>query len=482
MDKSKLSTEWRDLLPEEQQLFVKYVSDDGLYSDQAELAILSIAFSSVGENTILSIPELRPEHFYHAAYQAIYHEILQCLARGQKPDIIVMKNILSSHPEVVAAAQSHGKDVPSFLVSIYSASGYSLLGAKQYAQLIIELYERRELIGILRSGFAKLRNVESSPNTKPIVDEIMSSVSQLSATSSAKHITFGQVTSDIVQSFNKPRIATPTGIPKLDEALQGGFYPGKNYCFIAEPKAGKSMLMGSILYNMAMSKHRARYYACEMGSQELHYRFLARFMGTNASEFYRKFEDPVFQARVKQAEATLHENDIRGGYVDCPGIKFEELKRDLIATSRRGRVEGVFLDYMGKIKGQAKGQGRSDFEEEVADWLHCFAKQEGIWVCYACQLNREGKIRGSDGALMGADVIYQIERHEETPTAHLKCEASRYTARIDVGKSASNPGLRIGTAPYYRCASTPVEDDLSDMEKMMGVTSPAAYYDSLMNN
>lgn len=469
-----LSSMWSELHSSEQELFQKFIDDDGLYSSDAEWAVLGAAMGSRGQKTISMIPDLRPEHFFYTPHQHLYRHILGLCHEGKDPDPIILSTVVAQHPDFTEMLKLSSCTSVEYMRRLMSNA--SCENPVLHAQLIMSLYHRRVMVHSFRHHYRRLRDTHSFPDTEQIISEFVAHVSEIPIEGKSKTATIHQVSASVYDSLFDNLAATPTGIELLDKALLGGFHRGRTYCFMAPPKAGKSMLMGSIFYNVVMAREVATYYAFEMGPEELQQRFLARFIGTNTSEFVRNKTKPEFQQRIAEANRVLRENNITGLYIDCPGMMFDDLKRSLISAVNRNKSAGFFIDYLGKI-GMPKdytGLGRAKFEEDVADWLELFSKKYKVWVCYAAQVNREGKMRGGDGGIMGADSVYELVRDPETNTAHLKHRASRYTALCDIGTGPTDPGLRIGPAPYYRCATSEVED-YSDMEKLQGLHANNIY-------
>lgn len=462
-EKKMLNEKWSKLFPEEKELFYKTLNQDGLYSVNIEWAILGMAMGSYGAGFVCSFEQIQPDHFYFEAHQDMWKEIVACCNDGADPDPVLLVKNLQKHESFNKTIEESKENPSEYVSKIVSYSQMDLSNgmarAKDYVDQLIEYATRRELVRSLFANFRMFRDIKKYPDTHSLISEMVSQVSDITAkTDKHRSHSLVEVSNSIVEDFNKPLPATPTGIARMDEAIEGGFFPGKTYCFAARPKTGKTMLMGSMFYNQSIIGHPVSYYAFEMGGKELHYRYLARFMGVNSSDFFRRRGDPQFQEMVKNAAAAL-DKLASANYINCPNMGFEDFKRSLVSKVRQQNPRGVYVDYLGKIKGPAYRHNRSEFEEQVADWMHGFAKESDIWIAYACQLNREGNLRGSDGALMAADMVYMLEKDAEVNVAWLKCIASRFTPPINIGSKASDPGLRINTqGPHFSCVTDAFRD------------------------
>jgi KaiC/GvpD/RAD55 family RecA-like ATPase len=97
------------------------------------------------------------------------------------------------------------------------------------------------------------------------------------------------VTLDEVGAHTCAKERTPisaTGFLNLDMALAGGFHQNRVYGFSGKMKAGKTMFMASISYNMVTLGIPHVYLCLEMRPQEIGQRYYSRRMGVNALQFY----------------------------------------------------------------------------------------------------------------------------------------------------------------------------------------------------
>jgi len=113
-------------------------------------------------------------------------------------------------------------------------------------------------------------------------------------------------------------------------------------------------------------------------------------------------------------------------------------------------IKGFFLDYLQLVKGCPRGMSEAKHLEDVAQWIADICKEHKIFAVYAAQLNREGEVRGSDGAIMAADAVYYLRKNQETHLAYMECRVSRYFESSDIGTEGC-PALKMDMhGPHYR--------------------------------
>ena len=205
-----------------------------------------------------------------------------------------------------------------------------------------------------------------------------------------------------------------------------------------ESGVGKTVLLGTISYNLNKASVPHLFIAAEMGAMQIHQRQMARSMMEHTNSFIFKRRDSKF---ISKAILQAGEEGSQGLYLDAPAISFERLKQVLgYAVSKHG-IKGLILDYIQLVTGKPKGESDAAFIGEVAQWLAAFCGRNDIWLLSVAQLNRDGDILGSGGIKRAADQIYHIKKNTGDGV-YLECDKSRYTMQNHVG-SESYPAFRL---------------------------------------
>ena len=167
-----------------------------------------------------------------------------------------------------------------------------------------------------------------------------------------------------------------------------------------------------------------------MGAGEIQQRNIARGIGRNAMAFIENRGDTNFVDKVfnyaKSAVDTSY-------YLDAPSISFSSLQHAIYLAKKNFGIQGFFLDYLQLITGKPQRTSEAEFLADAAQWIAGICRKEDLFCVYAGQLNREGKVRGSDGVIMAADQVYNLQMSEDKSKAWMEQIVSRYTPHHDVG-------------------------------------------------
>lgn len=414
--------------------------ESNLKNQEAEMVVIG---SLMADNTVIAkLPDLRAEHFYYGVNQRIFDTFNREIEEGNHVTPVSMHQMIQDHPGL-----PKGMNAFQYLIRC-GDFGIDTLTTPMYSNMVIDLYNRRKLIELLEETSKKLGDLGPDTKTDKIVTDMSAKILDMQSVTKIQIHTFDHVAKKIVNNMQKPSRACPTGIATLDKCLGGGLYPKKSYCFCARPKMGKTLLLGTIAMNMSVAQRPVLYIAAEMGEEEIHQRNLARFLDVNSMKFYHNRNDADFQQKVKDH---VQQNKYLGYYVDAARITFNQLKQVLHIAITKFEIEGFILDYLGLVSGAGERENNAQFQERVTSWLAELCKDRDIWGVYAAQLNREGNLRGSDGAIMNADQVYELHKDDETKTAWMKQMVSRYTALMDCGTGKDSPGMRLHkNGPHFK--------------------------------
>jgi len=243
-----------------------------------------------------------------------------------------------------------------------------------------------------------------------------------------------------------------TGLKKLDQAMDGGLYPGKSYGFAARKKVGKTALGATISCNLNQAGIKHLFIAGEMSAKEIHQRILSRVANVFPSAFrssYGKSNDCAL--KIAQAVNTMPKNII---YKNAQGVTFDELKHIVDLAVHRHKIKGFILDYWQLVGGKQKGQSTAEHLDDVAQWIAETSRKNNLWSITFAQLNQDDNTRGGEGIRLAFDQLYQLHRKNLTqPEASLEMMETRYTQWLNID------GLMMHEqGPYfYEPSATPDE-------------------------
>lgn len=242
----------------------------------------------------------------------------------------------------------------------------------------------------------------------------------------------------------------PTGLVRLDKAMDGGLYAGKSYGFAARKKVGKTILAGTISHNLNQAGVKHLFICGEMSAEEVHQRTMARATGIYPSVFRdREKSTPAMINRIHTAIAQTKRCAI---YASTPGLTFVDLKRTVAAAIARHQIQGFILDYWQLVKGKDSKESDASHLDRVAQWIADFCRQQGIWSITMAQINQEGNTRGGEGIRLAFDQVYQMHVNGDNPGnpgRWLEMLDTRYTQWGHIGDE-NKAGLWLNDkGPYF---------------------------------
>jgi replicative DNA helicase len=243
-------------------------------------------------------------------------------------------------------------------------------------------------------------------------------------------------------------------MPRLDKALDGGFYGGRFYGFAARQKKGKSAMLASFAYSIAERGGRVAYITLEMDAKEVAQRFLSRASGLRPSIFRNAKNIANFSPKLNQAREYLSKTNL--GIISAPRMTLDKLRLTMTGLGYGKAADVVIVDYLQLVTGQEKGQNSAEHLDNVAQTMAEMAKVHGFSVITAVQLNRDDMVRGGDGLLNACDMAFKLDtsavrRADGTDAveAWLEMLATRYTAYCDIGSKEQPAYDLIDEGPYY---------------------------------
>lgn len=228
---------------------------------------------------------------------------------------------------------------------------------------------------------------------------------------------FGTYGDDLRDLMEAPE-PLPTGIPALDDALNGGLFPGLTVMF-AEPGAGKSSLALQIARNVAYGGGRALYVSIEMPRRECIARLASCLIyEAGLDERYRfGFAEWAAQGRDAAARAARGEEPdgntavigLRLLHDACPGLAVADGERGgdvgtldgvraLIGEAARRGASLVAVDYLQFIDaGQDAPRDQSARFTAISHGIAAEAKRCGIPVLGLSSVTKDGAGKLKDG-------------------------------------------------------------------------------------
>jgi replicative DNA helicase len=391
--------------------------------EQELLGSIISSFSSVMEVKDI----LKPYHMVGTGHSAILDAIYSLHEASTTITPIAVDSKLPKDLLV------HGKTY-DYLIQCMSA-GVAVLSARDYADMIIDQFVRSQIV---ESCQQTMMNVINNPYESGV--EIAAKCAStmrdfINSNGKKQFISDRSLTLEIINNIGKEIPRYSTGLKLLDESMDGGLYEGRVYGFFARMKMGKTILAGTIAHNLMMNGTKTLFIAAEMSSRQIHERILARMMDCYTSDFRNKksLESQWFQQKLSAACMKL---DGYLQYADAAGLTFQRLKDIAAEAVERSNAKVIILDYWQLVQHHDSKTSKADHLSKVAQWIAEHSKDTGTaWIVIG-QLNREGKVKDSDGAGAAFDQIYNImgdPENREDASRWLEMVETRYTKWQNVG-------------------------------------------------
>jgi replicative DNA helicase len=397
---------------------------------EAEMFVLG---NLIRNNDAIGKAELEKEYFSETIHQAIFALISDNY-----------QNDIPSNPITMSGRITADIDVQSYLLRLSGEGLGSPL--KPYATIIKKLYQKRVLKEILETQIGQLEKLEATE----IIENLNKQAAELQSQTSQYRLTsYDRVLSEIAEeakNYSKDNFIS-TGFLRMDKSMGGGMEKGRSYALSAPPKAGKTMLKGTIASNIKKQGKPFLFIAAEMGRREITKRMIGIETGLQVSQMNKNNTD--FTTYITQNSSVKSEMY----FLDAPRISLEALRVSIVNAVRNKGIEGVVLDYLQLVSGMGKGETIARHQENVAQSIAEICRKENIWCLYSCQINRSGEIRNGDGIIMAADWVYEIvpiekQYENDKQRMYLKHIVGRSIANNDIG-STDKPAYELINGTHF---------------------------------
>lgn len=182
----------------------------------------------------------------------------------------------------------------------------------------------------------------------------------------------------------------PTGIPKLDDLLNGGLAPGRLYIVAARPSVGKSSFSQALAQHMAANGLPALFLSQEMSVNELADRGVASAGRVSYTALLSGKMGHEDWSRAADGLERLARTDLMVD--DQPALRLSDIR----AKARQVKgLKVLVVDYLQLCGTDLVRENRNTQIEELSRGLKALAKQLDIAVIALSQLNRDVEKRAN---------------------------------------------------------------------------------------
>ncbi|MFD1950673.1 replicative DNA helicase [Sphingomonas arantia] len=341
---------------------------------------------------------LAPEDFSEPLAARIFSAILHLVAQGQAANPITLRPLLAGDPDMV--------EQPGFLAQLTGSSA-ALIGARDFADQIAELANRRRLMTGLEAAVALAGDLHSP--VAQVVDAADAAIVDATIRRDPLHQPTGaECFDELLASYGDPVKGVTCGqIEALDRVL-GAIRPKQLIVAAGRPGMGKTAVALSYSIGAARGGQGVLFVSLEMGSTELAGRMAADMCFDGRTGIpYQDIRDGslsndqlqrVCRARGEIADMPLYVVDAGSMTIGRLAMIVRRYKRRLAAKGQS--LDLVVVDYLQLLSSDARGRSNYETVSEVSRGLKAIAKDQSIGILALAQLSRDVERRPDKRPIM----------------------------------------------------------------------------------
>ena len=369
----------------------------------------------------------------------------------------------------------------------------SIINAKQYGELIYDLYLRRELIDVGTELVNKSYSDFQEENSNSIIEKVELELFNLTNDGEKQRgpKIFTDVLSDTLdyaeKAFKKSAdvAVLKTALTDLDKKI-GGLHKSDLIIIAGRPSMGKTAFATNIASNICMDKlnlkkkNNVLFFSLEMSSEQLATRLLSE-MSKIPSEKIRtgNISKMDFENLLKNSEKI---KNLSLFIDDSPALTLSAIRSRSRRLKRKDGLDLIIIDYLQLISSESRNLNDNRVKEisEITRGLKAFAKEFNIPVIALSQLSRKvedreekrpqlADLRESGSIEQDADLVVFLYREEyylarteppEGTEKHItwtdKMEKIHNIAEVIVAKNRHGPISRVKL--HFNASNTKFSD------------------------
>ena len=429
---------------------------------------------------------LEPKHFSSKINSIIFDTLKRFITNNQIADITTIKVFLENNEDFVANGGM------KYLLEI-AENSVSIINAKQYGELIYDLYLRRELIDVGTELVNKSYSDFQEENSNSIIEKVELDLFNLTNDGEKQKgpKIFTDVLSDTLdyaeKAFKKSSdvAVLKTALTDLDKKI-GGLHKSDLIIIAGRPSMGKTAFATNIASNICMDKlnlkkkNNVLFFSLEMSSEQLATRLLSE-MSKIPSEKIRtgNISKMDFENLLKNSEKI---KNLSLFIDDSPALTLSAIRSRSRRLKRKDGLDLIIIDYLQLISSESRNLNDNRVKEisEITRGLKAIAKELNIPVIALSQLSRKvedreekrpqlADLRESGSIKQDADLVVFLYREEyylarteqpEGTEKHItwtdKMEKIHNIAEVIVAKNRHGPISRVKL--HFNASNTKFSD------------------------
>lgn len=393
------------------------------------------------------IETINSEDFYKESHRKIFDAICELFERNEPADLITLTNILRARTQLedvggVAYLSSLADNVPtSANIEYYS----NIVREKSLLRRVIQTATQ-----IVQEGFEEKEEIDTFlDNVERSIFQVSEQRIKRSFFPLKEVITESFETIERLYDRKELITGVSSGFDDLDN-LTSGFQPSDLIVIAGRPSMGKTAYSLDIARYAAIENNiPAAIFSLEMSKEQVALRMLCSEAKVDGSALRRGFLKDTDWPKLTTAAGRLSDAPI---FIDdSPAPSVLEIRAKARRLKMEREIGLLIIDYLQLVRGRHGAERREQEISEISRSLKALAKELNIPVIALSQLNRKVEdrqnkrpqlvdLRESGAIEQDADVIIFIYRDEIYNSA--EDNPNRGKAEIIVGKQRNGP---VGT-------------------------------------
>ena len=336
---------------------------------------------------------LRDNIFYKREHQLIYKAIIALYSNRHPIDIHTVTEQLRKDGTLDDVGGSYN-------IALLTAKIASSAHIVYHAQILVQKYLARELIGICSDMQAKA--YEESTDIEDLLQDTEGRIFDLSQNRIKKGVTqIDPVIEEAIERLKKAAACvdgmsgTPSGFYQLDK-ITSGWQKSDLIIIAARPAMGKTAFVLSMAKNMAVDKRiPTAIFSLEMSSVQLVNRLIVNVSSITSDKLKK---GDLEQHELKQLDAKL--SLLQGALLyidDTPSLSILEFPTKARRLKEEHDIQIIIIDYLQLMNASGmRFQSREQEVSTISRSLKGLAKELDIPIIALSQLNRNVENRGSE--------------------------------------------------------------------------------------
>ncbi len=352
---------------------------NSMWSDEAEQSVLGGLLIDIG--AFDKAHPLTDAMFYRPEHAAIWRAIVAEHAAGHAVDVITVAERLGA---VALDAVGGLVYLNSLAQSVPSARH---VGA--YARIIRERAVRRDMLAAARELVELAEGDSSNAETLDAMSARFAGLHVAQVKKAPRRLAdIALMRTAHYEALQAGQVSpgTPTHIPTLDDALNGGLKGGKLIFIGARPAVGKTSLSMQILIEQAKAGRPGLFLSQEMAGEEVADRAVSSLGRIDYGALQRGTMSADDWSRAAEMLDAAHDLPL---WIDDQGsLTLEDIKHKVRSVPG---VKVVVLDYLQLCAGAAKSKSdnRNGEIEEISRGLKALTLELDLTIIALSQLNRK---------------------------------------------------------------------------------------------